>query len=294
MAEGLPRRSQALIEADFDGEPRSIYRARDLETILRARYDAWGLSRFDDVGKLIATMERRGWLQPVSLQFPRRRLNFLVWRQANAFELPAAVSPHAFLSHYTALVLHDLTDDQPKTIYLAEPRPSRRATKEDLGQEVIDAAMEASPVLSKNRAEFGGYEIVWLETEVPERVQVSQAVEVGGRSLRVSTIEKTLLDAVVRPEYCGGVHQLPAAFRRATEALSINRLVKLLRGLQPRFPYHQALGFLLERAGYDAKLLKALRALDDGEHSFFVGRGSKATMAFDASWRVHYPPELPL
>lgn len=288
----IDRRAVALIEADLDALPSGVLREEDFEDLLANRRTDWGLGRFESTATVLSALMGPNRLQHEEVTFARLSLHFLVWRHASPYELPWALSGHAYLSHYTALMVHDLTDNRPKTVYLANPRPPRRRERPLLDQDVVDRAMRATPRLTSNRGEWHGHEIVLVESEVPAGLTVAETIAFAGREIRVATLERTLFDAVVRPEYCGGIAYLPEIFRRAVGRLSINRLLRLLRGLNTGFPYHNVMGFLLERAGYEPKLLRQLHRLEDHGRRFFVARGEPDTMAFDSAWQVFYPREF--
>ncbi len=77
--------------------------------------------------------------------------------------------------------------------------------------------------------------------------------------LRFTNLERTLIDATVRPVYAGGVFEVRKAYELAKEKVSVNRLAALLQKLDYIYPYHQAIGFYLERAGYKVGLVSLLR-----------------------------------
>lgn len=103
-------------------------------------------------------------------------------------------------------------------------------------------------------------------------------------------IERTLVDIVVRPEYSGGVRRVLGVFRMSKAKASINKILKILTHFDHFYPYHQALGFYLERAGF---------ANDDLHHfvdlgtpvDFYLGYGEERT-AYDKRWRLYYPRSL--
>lgn len=64
-----------------------------------------------------------------------------------------------------------------------------------------------------------------------------------GAKVRVTSLERTLLDATVRPGYAGGVANVLEAYRRAREDLNVSRLINTLGELDHVYPYHQAIGF---------------------------------------------------
>ena len=77
----------------------------------------------------------------------------------------------------------------------------------------------------------------------------------------------------MRPDYSGGPLQVLESFRNAKSPISVPRLVDTLARLEHKYPYHQAIGFYIDRTGYsceDLEVLKRLRTSVD----FYVGYGT--------------------
>jgi len=56
------------------------------------------------------------------------------------------------------------------------------------------------------------------------------------------------------------------------------------------YPYEQAVGFLMQRAGYSEAQYRTLKARV-GEFKFFLTHAMKDP-AYDAAWRLFYPKDL--
>jgi len=96
---------------------------------------------------------------------------------------------------------------------------------------------------------------------------------------------------VVRPVYAGGRSlAILKAFRKAKEKVEVGTLVSTLRMLQFVYPYHQAIGFYMESAGYMLEQIEPLRR--PGIQFDFYLAHEMHDPAYDARWRVHYPNEL--
>lgn len=108
--------------------------------------------------------------------------------------------------------------------------------------------------------------------------------------LRVTGLERTLIDIVVRPVYSGGPEQIIRAYAAARSRTSIPTLIGMLTELDYIYPYHQAIGFCLERAGHDEAALAPLRQLPM-EHDFYLAHRMGATV-YIPQWRLHVPADL--
>jgi predicted transcriptional regulator of viral defense system len=190
----------------------------------------------------------------------------------------------AYLSHASAVYLLGLTQQQPKTVYVNKEQSSKLQPEATLSQESIDRAFSRPQRRSNYVYRIDGFQIVLLSGKATGRAGVVDDPQTG---LPMTCLERTLIDMTVRPRYAGGVFQVSQAFKEAIKEIDISKLVSLLRSLNYRYPYHQALGFYLERAGANNSMLVQLRDL--GLHFNFYLDYSMANPAFDKSWRVFYP-----
>jgi len=118
-------------------------------------------------------------------------------------------------------------------------------------------------------------------------------IEIPGPSdepVRVTSLERTLIDCVVRPQYAGGIANVAEAYRAVSKRVSVPDLILLLRQAKYVYPYHQAIGFLLEKAGRNPQELERLRSLGI-RFNFYLDYGMREP-AFDARWRLYYPANL--
>jgi predicted transcriptional regulator of viral defense system len=109
--------------------------------------------------------------------------------------------------------------------------------------------------------------------------------------LDVTTLERTLIYIAKRPAYAGGVVQILKAFRKARNKISIGGLIETLNSFNYIYPYHQAIGFYMERAGYSNSHTSKLMEMGIS-YDFYVDYQLKSDKNFDEKWRVYYPSIL--
>jgi hypothetical protein len=158
-------------------------------------------------------------------------------------------------------------------------------------QEGVDRAFAKKQRMTQDVYSWNTGRAAILNGKYSGRLGVERrALEDSRFEFDVAGIERTLVDLTVRPDYAGGPGQVLEAFRRAQGTVSTMRLLEVLDGLSYRYPYHQAMGFYMQRAGYGDVDLTLLRAkgisLD-----FYVGYGI-GERDFNADWRVHFPKHL--
>ena len=113
----------------------------------------------------------------------------------------------------------------------------------------------------------------------------------GSSPLRVTDLERTLIDIAVRPTYSGGVEEVLNAYRRTNGKASTKRLAKMLSRLDYVYPYHQAIGFYLERSGVYGEATIKVFAKMPMEFDFYLTHQMNEVRHCDR-WRVNYPSSL--
>jgi len=106
--------------------------------------------------------------------------------------------------------------------------------------------------------------------------------------LMVTDVERTLIDIVVRPSYSGGIKEVLEAYRKAVGKVSINKLSAMLQKLNYTYPYHQAIGFYLQRAGVYRESQISLLKKFKFEYNFYIANQIKEP-EYSKEWRLYYP-----
>ncbi|MEM6674289.1 MAG: type IV toxin-antitoxin system AbiEi family antitoxin [Planctomycetota bacterium] len=209
------------------------------------------------------------------------------WRGCTPLELASTIKETGYLSHGTAMFLHGLTEQVPRTFYVNKEQTPKPAPSGALVQANIDRAFKAKQRASKYIFGYAGSRFVLLSGKNTRDHGVETMVGPSGEPQRVTNLERTLIDIAVRPAYSGGLVEVLGAYEAARGSLSVERLVRSLEYVNHFYPYHQAIGFLMERAGFDTESLRPLKALGT-EHDFYLMHGMKAPR-HNPSWRVFYP-----
>lgn len=214
-----------------------------------------------------------------------------VWGDdVSPYEVALSLRPRSYLSHASAVFLHGLTRQIVRTVYANTEQSPKPAGKGVLVQGRIDYAFRQPPRTSAFVFVYEGTRLVLLNGKNTGNLEVSEVVGPAGTAFPATKLERTLIDITVRPTYAGGVFEVLDAFRGARERASTATLLVTLKRLQYVYPYHQALGFYMERAGYPAKALERVAALG-AKFDFYLAH-QMPDPQYDRRWRIYYPEGL--
>ena len=279
------KRIKPLVLAALSGNPFPVFSLEDLRAIRRVH--ARSVKEVDFIEFLL----REGIVQRVSLD-SLRYPGFVRYAlpTASAFAVALSLRRGSYLSHASAVFLHGLTDQLPQRIYANREQSAKPESESEIMQRALDRAF-AQPQREAHYVVSGpGYEVVLLNGKQTGRLEVGVLPGPQGEPLEVTKLERTLIDITVRPLYAGGVYQVLEAYRAAKERVSIGVLLATLKKLDYRYPYHQAIGFYMERAGYDETLLGRVEQLGK-ELDFYLTHGLRRR-TLSARWRLFVPEGL--
>ncbi|MGF6988755.1 hypothetical protein F0160_36840 [Paraburkholderia sp. JPY303] len=284
--------AKADIVKHFDELPRHVLKLKDIRAVLASQRAFWRLAQNTTSEHFIAFLKKHAKLREVELLFPQRPESCYVWGDVPLLTILLSLRKDLYFSHYTAMRLHGLTEQSPTTIYVTDERITHdQRQRVKLEQSDIDRAFSQPPRVSQNYVEHTGKKIYLLNGSntghlgvVSERINDEDGREVLAR---LTNLERTLIDITVRPVYAGGVFEVAKAFALAKDRVSINRLVAMLRKLDFTYPYHQAIGYYLERADYKPNQLDLIRRLP-AEHDFYLTHQMGETR-YVQSWRLFIP-----
>jgi hypothetical protein len=278
------------ILAYFEALP-PVIRHKQMMGFLAKERAGWRLAQRTTIRDFIVFLKKQGKLKEHKFAFPHQPETLYVWGEIPMMELLLHLKPRSYYSHYTAMRLHGLTEQVPKVLYLSYERSSDTQWGTSLTQSAIDEAFQRPARISNNTADFNDFQVLLINSAntgelgvLNHEAQLSLESRV---SVRVTNIERTLIDAAVRPAYSGGVFEVAKAFELAKNVVSVNAMGAMLSKLRFTYPYHQAIGFYLERAGYRASSLDLMRRFPM-EFDFYLTHEMSATRYVPA-WRLYVP-----
>lgn len=285
--------AKADIVACFDRQDSRVFRSKDVGRILAQERAGWRLAANTTGVGLTNFLIEHSQLQRHTFDFPNRAEILYVWRDAPTMEMLLHLKSRSYYSHYTAMRMHGLTEQIPTSIYISHERTvaQRHELGGVIGQESIDAAFGQPARVTQNTALFGDRRIVLIHGGGTKLLGVvEQAAAFGTQApanIRVTNLERTLIEAAAKPWYSGGVAEVAKAYEAARQKVSVNRLCATLSRLGYAYPYHQAIGFYMERAGYRTSQLDLVRRLPVCRDFYLEHAMSNPRYVKD--WRIYVP-----
>jgi predicted transcriptional regulator of viral defense system len=272
----------------FDEHPQKIFDPSGIQRIFDENRSSWRLAKNMSYSNFINYLVEKTKLKKQVFNFSYRPIVRYVWGNVPLYELILSLKPNSYFTHYTAVYFHNLTEQAPKIIYINVEQEHKLRPKNALIQERIDAAFRHPTRLSNNVAEYQGWTIRMLNGMHTGNLGVIKMSGPDGETLHITDVERSLIDITVRPEYAGGIHEVLKAYRLAKDKVSVNKLAATLKKINYIYPYQQAVGFYLEKAGvYKQSQLDLVRRFEM-KYNFYLMHKMK-DYEYSQQWRLYYP-----
>ena len=268
-----------------------VFQYTQLLDVVAQNRDEWALPSSASIKAILDFLLESTKLQKVTLkgEVSRDKVRY-VWGDPSPYSVLLSLGRGSYLSHATAVYLHGLTDQVPKTIYVNSEQSPKRGGTGALSQDRISRAFAGHQRKSRNYFAYQNHRALLLSGKNTGRLEVGKFTSPDGASVDVTKLERTLIDVVVRPDYAGGPLHVQEAFSAALERISTNVLTATLKKLEYVYPYHQVIGFYMKRAGAGARQLDLLKALGL-EFDFYLTYGMREP-DYDEEWRLYVPKGL--
>jgi predicted transcriptional regulator of viral defense system len=162
------------------------------------------------------------------------------------FEIAMVLVRPAAISHWSAMSYHGLTDQPPNIIFVLTPArsvPRLRFPKKHREEEGYSVGETVYRFVKVKPARFFGTQEVWVNES---RVTITDP-------------ERTLLDGLSAPQYCGDFAEVLRAFEVSVPRLDLDRIIRY--ALRFDAATAKRLGWVLERHAVDPDRLDLLRAV---------------------------------
>jgi predicted transcriptional regulator of viral defense system len=192
-------------------------------------------------------LRRNGWI--VSLRRGLYALSASVpgVTPAHEFEVAMALVSPAAISYWSALHYHGMTQQPPRKVFVLTTKESSvPRMRNTTAKRIINGYPVGDTV----------YKIVQVK---PERYFGTQKVWIGEARVTITDPEKTLLDGLSMPQYCGDFAEVLHAFEVRGDDLHVQRIIEYACTLDAATA--KRLGWVLEYQGIDPAFLEPLLEL---------------------------------
>jgi predicted transcriptional regulator of viral defense system len=162
---------------------------------------------------------------------------------AHEYEVAMALISPAAISHWSALSYHGLSEQAPRKVFVLTTTgtsiPRRHKVHTNRGDGYL----------------FGDtlYQFVQIK---PERFFGTEKVWIGETRVTITDPERTLLDGLSKPQYCGDFAEVLHAFEIRGDELELKRIIGYALRLDAATV--KRLGWVLEQQGVEPVLLQLL------------------------------------
>ena len=276
--------AEGSIKAFFRASSRKVYSFNLLENIFNENRFNWNIPPYMNVHKFIDRLMSWEVLKKKVLEF-EGYLNdkeIYITNDASVYQIAISINNKAYLSHFSAAFIHNLTTQIPKTVYITFEQGKKVQRNQLIKQEAIDNAFSKPTKVSGTKTVINDYTLLIHNGMFTNQIGVYNIDDIP-----VTNIERTLIDITVRPNYAGGVFSVLEIYRNAIEKVSINKLMAILDSISFTYPFHQAIGFYLEKAGLKENKLTPLKSRKMA-FDFYLVHGMEEK-EYSSTWRIYYP-----
>ena len=278
---------ESILKASINGSPvMSRELKKILQNIINLKFEEENIG----IDYLKAFLIEEGRLYKITFQTPRTETLY-IWDSIDKYKLLSTLRPNGYYSHLTAMYLHGLIDYEPENIFFNNEQSARLAGG-NLEQSRIDNAFKRKQRITTAKTNYEG-KVYWLLSgKQTGNYGVTHIKTPSGTDVAVTDLERTLIDIAVRPAYAGGANSVLQAYKIAQPNISITKLSKTLRSLNYVYPYHQSVGFYVEKAGnFGDKAIKEFLTFAPIQYEFYLDYEMQ-NATYSQKWKLHYPSNL--
>ncbi|WGQ10826.1 hypothetical protein QG516_04050 [Pedobacter gandavensis] len=273
----------------FDQLPYRSFTLNRLYTILESEKITWGIHYRRTAKSILEFLIKNNLIQVTEFNEKNAITKIYSWKTRDEFTVITGLKTDSYFMYYSSLFLHGLTQQIPKTYYLNTEHSSnatRITEKQTLSQDAIDTAFAGEQRKSLHSYTLNDKKIIITNGKNTNYLGVIINKN-DDQYFQYTDLERTMIDVVVRPAYSGGVFEILEAYRQAKGKLNVQRMASYLKKLNYIYPYHQAIGFYLEKAGYPEAEL-ALFDHKNKSFQFYLNYGIR-NKEFSTRWNLYYP-----
>lgn len=265
----------------------SAYTSADINSIFHRNKEKWKIASYRTVKHFIQFIENNNILTLIKLKHLTKGSVKQIFATpgSNKFDIAQTIKKEGYLSFYSACQIHQLTLQNPKSVYISYDKHGWHENTDLIEQADIDNAFSKpqrqSSEIYKSEIDDIRYVLVQKKTD-----SLFVGVTKDG-NVHYTDLERTLIDITIRPAYSGGVFEVLEAYINAKGRADLNRVIQYLDHLDYVYPYYQLVGFYLDKAGYAEEDLSLF--LERRKDLKFYLTYNIVNKKLDQKWNIYYP-----
>lgn len=278
-----------LIITDYlKQQSKILFSSSDLRKIFSEKRKEWGIPQKTTFNEFIESLIVENIITSVNIPM-HNQIKYALFNSSE-YKIALGIKKDVYFCQRTAMYIHNLIHTEPINIYINSEQCKKPSNKDTLLiQENIDKAFSQLMRETKQIVKVKNSNIYVLSGKNLNRLGV-EVVNFKGEKVPVTGLERTLIDLTVRPNYAGGVNEVLRAYLMARDKIDVPKLVSMLKKMKYIYPYHQAIGFYMENAGYkdyDINLLKEFNITYD-----FYLTYAMTEKLYSKKWKIFYPKDF--
>lgn len=282
--------AEQLIKNHLYSDDLKAYTTFDLAKIFQEKREEWNIADYRNQYHFMKFLEDSNILKNIKLKHQSSAVIKQIYEEPDAtlFNIALTIKKGGYLSNYTAMQIHQLTLQIPKSIYVSYGKSNSYPidrTEIKLEQSSIDLAFSKP---QRTTSEIYKSELDNTRFYFIQKAYIEQNIGITFlNGYYYTDLERTLIDIAIRPAYSGGVFEVLEAFESAREIVDIEKVNEYLVKLNYIYPYHQVIGFYMDKAGYNKKIVNNI-FLKNIVNNFFLTY-NMSNKEFDTKWKIYFP-----
>ena len=186
----------------------------------------------DDCHNLIHKLSEKNWIlklkQGVYIIAPLEAGKFGASNYTvHSFVIASHLVNPYYVSHWSALNYHGLSEQTPPNVYITTTKP-------------------------RNRKKILNVSFVFVTVSKPKMFGI-KTIKIENHPVNISSVEKTIVDCLDHPEHCGGIKEIAKTIYFEHENLDFTSIVKMARMMRNK-TILKRLGYILEIFSFEQYL----------------------------------------
>jgi len=186
------------------------------------------------LNEVLYLLKQNHWIHSIKKGLYYLDSTMLAGGPLHEYEIGTALITPSMISYFSALHYHHLTDQIPRTIYISTPKR--------LGS-------------FSSQREINGIKYHLIQMK-PDYFFGKMDVWIGEAKIPISDLERTLVDGLRNPQFCGGFSEVIDAYHKAEGRFDLSKIISYSKHLDTSTM--KRLGWMLEHIGLGKKQLTQL------------------------------------